>query len=121
MGLMSQPVNVVYTFKKCPRVEDVSDIFLWHCRLGHINQNRINRLTREKIFEVSDCESLSTCESCLLEKLIKSPFTEKGEQASEVLGLIHTDVCRLITLVLEMDIIILLYLQMTYRDMDIST
>ena len=37
MGLMSQPVNVVYTFKKCPRVEDVSDIFLWHCRLGHIN------------------------------------------------------------------------------------
>ena len=49
-------------------------------------------LIQEKIFEVSDCESLSTCESCLLEKIIKLSFTEKGEQASEVLGLIHTDV-----------------------------
>ena len=47
----------------------------------------------EKIFEVSDCESLSTCESCLLEKITKSPFTEKGEQANEILGLIYTDVC----------------------------
>ena len=38
-------------------------------------------------------ESLSTYESCLLGKMTKSPFTEKGKRASEVLELIHTDVC----------------------------
>ena len=83
----------------------MSDIYLWHWRLGHINKNRINRLTQEGILEVSDCELLSTCESCLLGKMIKSPFTKKGERATKLLGLVHTDVCRpMSTPVLEVDI-----------------
>ena len=49
-------------------------------------------LTKEKIFDINDCESLSICESCLLEKMIKSSFTEKDEWASDVLGLIHSDI-----------------------------
>ena len=69
------------------------DIYLWHYRLVHINKNKINRLTQEEIFEVSDYESLPICESCLLGKMIKSPFTGKGERATELLGLVHTDVC----------------------------
>ena len=48
-------------------------------------------MTQEKIFKVNDCESLPTCESYLLEKITKSSFTEKDEQASEVLSLIYTD------------------------------
>ena len=82
----------VYSTGKHPRLDSVSDIYLWHCRLGHINKNRINRLTQEGIFEVSDCESLPTCKFCLLRKMTKSPFTGKDEQASEVLSLIHTDI-----------------------------
>ena len=50
-------------------------------------------MTQAKILEVSDYESLPICESCLLKKMIKSPFTEKGERASELLGLVHSDVC----------------------------
>ena len=61
--MLSQPVNVVYSTDKHPRLDSVSDIYLWHCRLGHINKNKINRLTQEEILEVSDCESLPTCES----------------------------------------------------------
>ena len=91
--MLSQPVNVVYSTGKHPRLDSVSDIYIWHCSLGHINRNRINRLTQEGILEVSDCESLPTCESCLLGKMTKSPFTEKGERATELLGLVHTDVC----------------------------
>ena len=64
--MLSQPVNVVYSIGKHPRLDSVSDIYLWYCRLGHINKNRINRLTQERILEVSDCESLPICESCLL-------------------------------------------------------
>ena len=75
----------MYISSKRSRISDVSDIYLWHCRLGHVNKNRINKWTQEEILEVSNCESLPICESCLLEKIIKSPCTEKGERASEVL------------------------------------
>ena len=53
----------------------------------------MNRLAQEGILDKHDYELLSTCEFCLLEKMIKSSFTRKGERASDVLGLIHIDVC----------------------------
>ena len=83
--ILSQPINVVYSTGKHPRLDSVSDIYLWHYRLGHINKNRINRLTQEGILEVNDCESLPTYESYLLGKMTKSPFTEKDERANELL------------------------------------
>ena len=42
---------------------------------------------------INDCESLIASESCLLRKMTKSPFNEKGEGAEKVLSLIHSDVC----------------------------
>ena len=53
----------------------------------------MNKLAQEEILDKNDYKSLPTCESCLFEKMIKSPFTEKGEQPSDILGLVHTDVC----------------------------
>ena len=85
----------MYTLNKRPRVDNVMDVYLWHCRLGHINKNRMNRLSKEKILKLNDYESSSTYESYLLGKMIKSLFTEKGERASNVLSLVHTDVCGL--------------------------
>ena len=84
---------MVQTSDKYPRIDHVSEVYLWHCRLGHINKNRINRLAQEGILEVGDYESLPICESCLLGKMTKSPFIGKGERASELLGLVHSDVC----------------------------
>ena len=69
------------------------DAYLWHYRLGHINKNKISRLSKERIFKVNDCELLLICESCFLEKLTKSSFTEKDDWTSDVLSLVHTDVC----------------------------
>ena len=40
-----------------------------------------------------DFESYPTCESCLLGKMTKSPFSGHGERAADLLGLVHTDVC----------------------------
>jgi hypothetical protein len=40
-----------------------------------------------------DFESFETCESCLLGKMTNTPFTGIGERASDLLGLVHTDVC----------------------------
>ena len=53
----------------------------------------MNKLTQEGIFEVNDYESLSTCEFYFLEKMIKSSFTGRDERTSDVLDLIHTDIC----------------------------
>ena len=90
--MLSRPVNVLCAPNKRPKLDDVEDSYLWHCRLGHINKNRISRLVREGILNDIDCESIKICESCLLEKMTKSPFAGKGERAKEILGLIHTDV-----------------------------
>ena len=98
INVLSRPVSVVYTSSKCPRMENVSDLYLWHCRLSHINQNRIYKIRGEGLLEVSNFDSLPTCESCLVGKMTELPFIGKGERASELLSLIHTDVCRPITI-----------------------
>ena len=40
-----------------------------------------------------DLESFETCESCLLSKMTKTPFARSCERASDLLELIHSDVC----------------------------
>ena len=70
----------MYTSNECPRVDNVIDPYLWHCRLGHINKKRINKLAKERILDINDCESLPICEFCLLRKMTNSPFTGKDER-----------------------------------------
>ena len=81
--VVSRP-NVIYMSNKHPRIVDVTDAYLWHYKLDHINKNRMNMLAQEEILDDNDYESLPTCESCLLKKMIKSFFIEKGERASNV-------------------------------------
>ena len=52
--------------------------YLWHCRLGHINENRIKRLVSTSSLPPFDFESYGVCESCLLGKMTSSPFLGKG-------------------------------------------
>ena len=90
--IVSRP-NVMYISNKHPKIDDITDVYLWHYRLGHINKSRMNRLAQEEILDKHDYGSLPICEPCLLRKMTKSPFTKKDERASDVLGLIHTNVC----------------------------
>ena len=83
----------MYISNKHLRIDNVTVAYLWHCKLGYINKNRMNRLAQKRILDKHDYESLPTCESYLLGKVTKSPFTEKDERASDMLDLIHTDVC----------------------------
>ena len=78
--------------RKCKR-DDINNTLLWHCRLGHISEARINKLYKEKFFDPFDYESLETCESCLMGKMTKIPFSGHGERTNELLGLVHMDVC----------------------------
>ena len=64
-----------------------------HCRLGHISLKRMKKLHDDGLLTSSDFETFETCESCLLGKMNKSPFAKSCERASELLELIHSDVC----------------------------
>jgi len=66
--------------------------YLWHCRLGHINDKRVQRLVSTSALPSFDFDSYGICESCLLGKMTRSPFLGKGTRASDLLILIHTDV-----------------------------
>jgi hypothetical protein len=78
---------------KRQRPNDLNSTFIWHCRLGHINEKRMEKLHRDGLLHSFDFKSFETCESCLLGKMTKAPFTGQSERASELLGLVHTDVC----------------------------
>ncbi|KAK1424234.1 hypothetical protein QVD17_19555 [Tagetes erecta] len=71
---------------------DLSKTFIWHCRLGHISIGRINTLQKNGLLKSSD-DSFDKCESCLLGKMTKKPFSGTNERAKDLLGIIHTDVC----------------------------
>ncbi|GJW02077.1 retrotransposon protein, putative, ty1-copia subclass [Tanacetum coccineum] len=66
---------------------------LWHSRLGHVNKKHIAQLQKDGVLESFDFKSDDVCESCLLGKMTKSPFTESCERGEGLLDLVHTDVC----------------------------
>jgi len=74
------------------RKHDSNPTYLWHCRIGHIGKKHIERLHKDGLLDSFDYESIETCESCLLGKMTKAPFVGQSERASELLGLVHTDV-----------------------------
>ena len=75
------------------RVNNDSAIFLWHCRLGHIGVKRMKKLHADGLLESLDFDSLDTCEPCLMGKMTKTPFSRTMERATDLLEVIHTDVC----------------------------
>ena len=78
--------------KRC-RVGNDSTTFLWHCHLGHIGVKRMKKLHIDGLLESLDYESLGTCEPCLMGKMTKTPFSRTMERATDLLEIIHTDVC----------------------------
>jgi hypothetical protein len=78
---------------KRAQLNELSPTYMWHCRLGHISENRMKRLHDDGLLTSFDFESYETCESCLLGKMTKAPFTGFPERASDLLELVHTDVC----------------------------
>ena len=83
--------------KRC-KVNNDSATYLWHCRLRHIDVKRMKKLHADGILESLDYESLDACEPCLMGKMTKTPFSETMERATDLLEIIHTDVCGLMNI-----------------------
>ncbi|GKB09994.1 retrotransposon protein, putative, ty1-copia subclass [Tanacetum coccineum] len=67
--------------------------YLWHCRLAHISKKRIEKLQQEGLLKSTDDESFDQCVSCLSGKMTRKSFPHRPERATDLLGIIHTDVC----------------------------
>ena len=78
--------------KRC-KVNNDSATYLWHCRLGHIGVKRMKKLHADGLLKSLDYESLDACEPCLIGKMTKTPFSGTIERATDLLEIIHTDVC----------------------------
>jgi hypothetical protein len=78
--------------KRCKHSDD-NATYIWHCRLGHVGSKRMKKLHNDGLLGSLDFDSFDTCEPCLLGKMTRTPFTETVERASNLLGLIHRDVC----------------------------
>ena len=85
--------NSIYNTSDKRGRSDLNQTNLWHCRLGHINKNRISQLQKIGLLKANDNKSFDICESCLCGKMTNSPFSGTSERASDLLGIIHTDVC----------------------------
>ncbi|GKE57253.1 retrotransposon protein, putative, ty1-copia subclass, partial [Tanacetum coccineum] len=84
--------NSIFSINK-KRKLDLDSSYLWHCRLAHIGKTRMQKLHREGLLENINEESFDKCESCISGKMTKKPFNKNIERATDLLGLIHTDVC----------------------------
>ncbi|KAM1074315.1 hypothetical protein ACFX2B_019087 [Malus domestica] len=73
--------------------EEVNQEKMWHLKLGHVNLEKIHKMSKDGYIHPLGNDRMGTCECCLKGKMTKSPFTGKGERATKILGLIHTDVC----------------------------
>ena len=83
--------------KRC-KVNNDSATYLWHCRLGHIGVKCMKKLHKDGFSESLAYESFDACEPCFLGKMTKTPFFGTMERATDLLEIIHTDVCRPISM-----------------------
>ena len=65
----------------------------------------MKKLHADGLLESLDYESFDTCEPCLLGKMTKTPFSGTMERATNLLEIIHNDVCGLIVLRLAVAIV----------------
>ena len=66
---------------------------LWHKHLGHISRQRIDRLITNEILPNLDFSGIDTCVDCIKGKLTAKVRNAKIDRSTELLGVIHTDIC----------------------------
>ena len=76
LNLQSSILNIE---SKRLKSNHATNSFLWHCRLGHINDKHLTRLHNDGQLDSLDWKSIEQCETCLHGKMTKSPFTGKDE------------------------------------------
>ena len=69
---------------------------LWHRRYGHLGEQNLKKIAREKLvrkFNYDTSKEVGFCETCISGKHQRIPFSSSTTQTTEVLELVHSDVC----------------------------
>ncbi|GKE81441.1 retrotransposon protein, putative, ty1-copia subclass, partial [Tanacetum coccineum] len=85
--------NSVYNVSAKRVKRNLDSTYLWNCRLAHISKKRIEKLQYEGLLKSTDDESFDQCVSCLSGKMTRKSFPHRPERATDLFGIIHTDVC----------------------------
>ncbi|GJU64843.1 retrotransposon protein, putative, ty1-copia subclass [Tanacetum coccineum] len=92
-NLVPNLFNSIYNVITKRAKHNLDSTYLWHCRLAHISKKRIEKLQQEGLLKSTDDESFDQCVSCLSGKMTRKSFPHRPERATDLLGIIHTDVC----------------------------
>ena len=74
------------------RLNEKSSI-LWHKRFGHISRHIMERLIKGEILPYLDFSDFDTCVDCIKGKLTAKVRNAKVDRSTELLRVIHTDIC----------------------------
>ncbi|GJU46520.1 retrotransposon protein, putative, ty1-copia subclass [Tanacetum coccineum] len=85
--------NSIYNVSTKRAKYNLDSTYLWHCRLAHISKKHIEKLQQEGLLKSTDDESFDQCVSCLSGKMTRKSFPHRPERATDLLGIIYTDVC----------------------------
>lgn len=96
-----KPVNGVYRIqnngsKGFLTTDSSADAVMWHRRLGHINHSDLCKMRNGIVDGVTfsgNGDEVKKCEICCKGKQTRKPFMNVGTRSTEVLNLIHSDVC----------------------------
>ncbi|GJY72448.1 retrotransposon protein, putative, ty1-copia subclass [Tanacetum coccineum] len=86
-------VNSIYNVNNKRVKHNLDFTYLWHCCLTHISKKRIEKLQHDGLLKSTNDESFDQCVSCLSGKMTRKSFPHRLERATDLLGIIHTDVC----------------------------
>ncbi|GJX98068.1 retrotransposon protein, putative, ty1-copia subclass [Tanacetum coccineum] len=70
---------------------NLDSALLWHCRLGHINKKRIEKLQHDGLLDSIDIKSFEKCIACMSGKMARKPYLHQVEKYKDLLGLIRTN------------------------------
>jgi hypothetical protein len=66
----------------------IDSSFLWHLRFGHINKDKLIRISRGGLLQKINSKDFNICESCIKGKLTNKSFS-KHWKSTELLEIIH--------------------------------
>ncbi|KAJ9544930.1 hypothetical protein OSB04_024637 [Centaurea solstitialis] len=91
VNLQDDNKEIYHISKRSKNIE--VQTYLWHCCLCHINKKRVELLLKGCFLGTFDFKPFDNYESYLSGKMTKEPFNKDNERASDLLEIVHTDVC----------------------------
>lgn len=75
---------------------ELSSAEIWHRKMGHLNYRDLMKCHRDgtvRGMKLEKCHEIITCTICAQGKMTKAPFPKRSERSSDILEIVHSDVC----------------------------